>query len=69
MQDTKQTALDFLDRANEFIVFTDECVLIDSSYKTIENMIITACNQPHFKAMLIHTMQKVMRDDITALLN
>lgn len=69
MQDTKQTALDFLDRANEFVVFTDECVLINSSYSTIEKMILTACNQPQMKAMLVQTMQKVMRNDMLAMLN
>jgi hypothetical protein len=69
MQDTKQTALDFLDRANEFVVFTDECVLINSSYSTIEKMILTACNQPQMKAMLVQTMQKVMRNDMLTMLN
>lgn len=58
-----------LDRANEFIVFTDECVLINSSFATIEKMILTACNQPQMKAMLIQTMQRVMRNDMLAMLN
>lgn len=69
MQDTKQTALEFLNIANEFIIMTDKCVLADSSYETIETMILTACKQPQLKAMFIHTLQKVMRNDITAMLN
>ena len=69
MQNTKESALEFLDRANEFVVFTDECVLINSSYSTIEKMILTACNQPQMKAMLVQTMQKVMRNDMLTMLN
>ena len=69
MQDTKQTALEFLERADEFIIMTDECVLADSSYKTIETMILTACRQPQLKAMFVQTLQKVMREDINAMLN
>lgn len=69
MQNTKESAFEFLDRANEFVVFTDECVLINSSYSTIEKMILTACNQPQMKAMLVQTMQKIMRNDMLAMLN
>lgn len=69
MQDTKHTAMEILERANEFIVLTNECVTIDSSYPTIEKMILTACNQPQMKVMLIRTLQKVMRNDMLAMLN
>lgn len=69
MQDTKQSAMEFLSRANEFIVFTNECITIDSSYSTIEKMILTACQQPQLKATIISTIQKVMRNDMLAMLN
>lgn len=69
MQNTKQTAINFINRANEFIIFTDECVLADSSYQTIEKMIYTACQQPQLKATIIHTVQKIMRNDMLAMLN
>lgn len=69
MQDTKQSTMEFLSRANEFIVLTDECVTIDSSYPTIEKMIFTACQQPQLKATIIRTIQKVMRNDMLAMLN
>ena len=68
-QDTKQTAFEFLDRADEFIIMTDECVLADSSYKTIEKMIFTACRQPELKETIISTVQKVLRNDMLAMMN
>ena len=69
MQDTKQTALDFLSRAEEFIVMTNECVLADSSYPTIEKMIFTACQQPQLKETIIRTIQRVMQKDMLSMMN
>lgn len=71
MQDTntKLTAQKLLDRADEFIIFTNECILADSSYPTIEKMIMTACQQPELKATIIRTIKKIMRNDMLAMLN
>jgi len=65
----KQTAFEYLDYAKDFIVMTDECVIVNAEYPVIEKMLNDACKQPQLKAMIVKTAQRIMHNDMLAMLN
>ena len=67
--ETKEVAQEYLNNAKEFMILTDECVLVDAKYPTIEKMIYTACQQPDLKMTIIRTIQNIIRMDALTMLN
>lgn len=67
--DVKQSAIDFLEKSKNYIVMTDDAILINAKYTSIEKMIHTACQQPQMKATIISVVQKMFNNDRLAMFN
>jgi hypothetical protein len=65
----KETALDFINNSEEFVLLTDSCVIANAHPNVIVDMLLTACKNPVLKAALVIAAQRVMQEDALAMLN
>ena len=65
----KDMALDFLSNAEDFIVLTNDYIVADAQYPIIEKMLLAACQQPQIREAVIQTAQKIVRNEMLAMLN